>query len=94
MVSIADVRSNSELMEDGSHLRLKNIKIGYTIPLKSKSVRNLSVYAVGTNLFLASSFRGYDPEANRLGTNSTVRGIIRGEYPNAKSVTFGVKANF
>ena len=94
MVSIADIRSNSALLEDGSHLRLKNIKLGYTLPLKTRAVKSVSLYLVGSNLFLASSFRGYDPEANRLGTNSTVRGIIRGEYPNAKSVTFGVKANF
>jgi TonB-dependent starch-binding outer membrane protein SusC len=94
MVSIADIRSNSELLEDGSHLRLKNIRLAYTLPPVIRGVKNLSVYMVGSNLFLASSFRGYDPEANRLGTNSTVRGIIRGEYPNAKSITFGVKANF
>ncbi|GHB84897.1 SusC/RagA family TonB-linked outer membrane protein [Persicitalea jodogahamensis] len=94
MISIADIRSNSAMLEDGSHLRLKNIRLSYNLPLKTKAVRSVSVYMVGSNLFLASSFRGYDPEANRLGTNSTVRGIIRGEYPNAKSVTFGVKANF
>ncbi len=94
MVSIADIRSNSAMLEDGSHLRLKNIKLAYNIPLKSRAVKSLNVYTAGSNLFLISKFRGYDPEANRLGTNSTVRGIIRGEYPNAKTVTFGVKANF
>ncbi|MFT4733720.1 MAG: TonB-linked SusC/RagA family outer membrane protein [Algoriphagus sp.] len=94
MVSIADIRSNSAMLEDGSHLRLKNVKLGYNVPVKTGAVKSLNVYMAGSNLFLISKFRGYDPEANRLGTNSTVRGIIRGEYPNAKTVTFGVKANF
>ncbi|SOE20777.1 TonB-linked outer membrane protein, SusC/RagA family [Spirosomataceae bacterium TFI 002] len=94
MVSIADIRSNSAMLEDGSHLRLKNVKLAYNVPVKSGAVKSLNVYMAGSNLFLISKFRGYDPEANRLGTNSTVRGIIRGEYPNAKTVTFGLKANF
>lgn len=94
MVSIADIRSNSALIENGSHLRLKNIRLGYDVPVKSEAVKSLNVYMAGSNLFLISKFRGYDPEANRLGTNSTVRGIIRGEYPNAKTITFGVRANF
>jgi hypothetical protein len=94
MVSIADIRSNSALIENGSHLRLKNVRLGYDVPVKSEAVKSLNVYMAGSNLFLISKFRGYDPEANRLGTNSTVRGIIRGEYPNAKTITFGVRANF
>jgi len=94
MVSITDIRSNSALIENGSHLRLKNVRLGYDVPVKSEAVKSLNVYMAGSNLFLISKFRGYDPEANRLGTNSTVRGIIRGEYPNAKTITFGVRANF
>ncbi|MCR9063487.1 MAG: TonB-dependent receptor [Cytophagales bacterium] len=94
MISIADVRSNTALLEDGSHLRVKTIKLAYDIPVKSSTIKSLNVYGVGNNLFLASSFRGYDPEANRLSSNSTVRGIVRAEYPNAKTITFGVKANF
>lgn len=94
MVSIADIRSNSALLEDGSHLRLKNVRLGYDVPVKTEAIKSLNVYMAGSNLFLISKFRGYDPEANRLGTNSTVRGIIRGEYPNAKTITFGVRANF
>ncbi len=64
------------------------------MPFKTKAFKDLSVYMVGNNLWLASKFRGYDPESTRLGTNSVVRGVVRIEYPNARSVTFGVRANF
>ncbi len=95
MVSISDIRSNSELIEDGSHLRLKNIRLSYNVPLKNKStIKSLTVYGLGSNVFLLSDFRGYDPEVNRLGTNSTVRGIARAEYPNARTFTVGLRANF
>lgn len=94
IASLSDVVSNSAMLEDGSHLRLKTLKLEYTLPINSKVVKGLSVYGVGSNVFLISKFRGYDPEATRFGTNSTVRGIIKNQYPNAKTFTLGLKANF
>ncbi len=94
IASLSDVVSNSAMLEDGSHLRLKTLKLEYLLPINSKVIRSLSVYGVGSNVFLLSKFRGYDPEATRFGTNSTVRGIIRTQYPNAKTFTLGFKANF
>jgi TonB-linked SusC/RagA family outer membrane protein len=100
-VSISDIPSNSELVEDGSHLRLRNVMLNYNVPLRNNKLFNsLSVYASGANLFLISNFRGYDPEATRIGPESgntygsVVRGIIRAEYPNARTVTLGINANF
>lgn len=100
-ISIADVPSNSELVEDGSHLRLKNVRLAYQVPTSSVTwLNNLSLYVTGTNLFLWTDFRGYDPEATRIGPdsgdtfNSVIRGVIRAEYPNARTFTFGLNANF
>ncbi|WPP49199.1 SusC/RagA family TonB-linked outer membrane protein [Catalinimonas niigatensis] len=100
-ISISDIPSNSVLVEDGSHLRLKNVQLSYTVPTASVSWLNqLNLYVGGTNLFLLSSFRGYDPEATRIGPDSedtysgVIRGIIRAEYPNARTFTFGLNANF
>ncbi len=94
IASLSDVVSNSAMLEDGSHLRLKTVKLEYLLPIESKVLKNLSIYGVGSNVFLLSKFRGYDPEATRFGTNSTVRGIIRNQYPNARTYTLGLKANF
>nr|MBI1229370.1 SusC/RagA family TonB-linked outer membrane protein [Cytophagales bacterium] len=100
-VSISDIPSNSELVESGSHLRLRNVMLNYNIPLKkNKLINSLSVYGSGNNLFLISNFRGYDPEASRIGPESgntygsVVRGIIRAEYPNARTITLGINATF
>nr|WKN37328.1 TonB-dependent receptor [Tunicatimonas sp. TK19036] len=101
VISIADVPSNSELIEDGSHLRLRNVRLGYQVPTGNLSwLNNLNLYVNGSNLFLLTNFRGYDPEATRIGPGSTnefksvVRGVIRAEYPNARTFTFGLNANF
>ena len=101
MVSISDIRSNSELVEDGSHLRLKNVRLSYNVPLKkSGAIKSLTVYGLGSNLFLLSDFRGYDPESSRINPGSTNRfknvisGVVRVEYPNARTFTVGLRANF
>ena len=93
-IAVADIRSSTALVEDGSHLRLKTLRLTYELPFKSKAFNNMAIYMVGNNLWLASKFRGYDPESTRLGTNSVVRGVVRIEYPNARSLTFGVRAKF
>jgi TonB-linked SusC/RagA family outer membrane protein len=100
-ISIADVPSNDELVEDGSHLRLKNVRLAYNFETgKINWLKNLSVYLAGNNLLLWSDFRGYDPEATRFGPdsgnsfNGVIRGIIRAEYPNARTLTLGLNANF
>lgn len=89
------------LVEDGSHLRLKNVQLSYNVPTANIAWLNqLNLYVGGTNLFLLSNFRGYDPEATRIGPDSgntysgVIRGIIRAEYPNARTITFGLNANF
>ncbi|MEM6840848.1 MAG: TonB-dependent receptor [Bacteroidota bacterium] len=95
----ANSPSNSELIEDGSHLRLRNLRVNYRIPSGENSwFKNLNIYLTGNNLFLLSNFRGYDPEASRIGPdsnqefNDVVRGVIRAEYPNARSFTIGFNA--
>src|SRR5690606_15075668 len=59
-------------MRNGSFLRLKTVELGYNV--KEESLRNLKlgglrVYANGSNLFLISGFKLWDPEqvGNGLG---------------------------
>lgn len=100
-ISQSDIPSNSELVEDGSHLRLRNVMLSYNVPTSNLQwIKNLNVYLGGSNLMLLSHFRGYDPEASRIGPdsgstfNGVVRGIIRAEYPSARTFTIGLNANF
>ena len=64
--------SNTEYVEDGSHLRLKTLRLAYNLSaqqLKSLGLQNATVYFTGTNLLLFSNFRLIDPETSRFGRN-------------------------
>ncbi|MDR3246784.1 MAG: TonB-dependent receptor, partial [Prevotellaceae bacterium] len=52
-------------MHDGSFLRLKTAEIGYTMPKKwinNLKMQNVRFYASGSNLFVISAFKMWDPE--------------------------------
>ena len=91
---------NSYDVEDGSHLRLKNVRFTYNLPVEEigwKGVKNMSIYASGTNLLLFSDFRLIDPETNAFGNQdlgNLAQGFSRGEYPNARVLSLGFNVTF
>jgi TonB-linked SusC/RagA family outer membrane protein len=76
---------DSRYVEDASYLKLRNLAIGYTVPLKNLPV-GLRVFATGSNLFTVTHYSGYDPEVSS-GTDS-------GAYPASRTVLFGVDLSF
>jgi len=67
-------------VEDGSHLRLKTTRLGYTFPVDKlgwKGVNNASLYFSGTNLLLFSNTRLIDPESSRFGRNGLGNRMMR-----------------
>ncbi|TXK49355.1 TonB-dependent receptor [Pontibacter qinzhouensis] len=87
---------SNRFVEDGSYIRLKNITLGYTLPValtKWARVSNARLFITGQNLLTWTSYTGYDPEVTS--TNNTVsQGTDQGVYPVAKTVTTGVKVTF
>ena len=52
-------------LEDGSYVKLDNITIGYTVPVKdNKLIKSARVYLTGQNLFCITAYGGLDPEVN------------------------------
>lgn len=87
-------------VEDGSHLRLKTATLTYNFPVDKlgwNGIKNMSVYASGTNLLLLSDFRLIDPETSRFGRSglgNIAQGFSNGEYPNAKVISLGLNVTF
>jgi hypothetical protein len=82
--------SSSAFVQDGSFLRLKTMRIGYTVPqvaLDKIKVKNLRFYAQVTNLFTLSKYNGLDPELNSSGMSM---GVDRGAWPTPRQITFGL----
>lgn len=76
---------DSRYVESASYLRLKNLQVGYTLPIRlaQRQKLSLNVYASAQNLLTFTPYKGYDPEYS--GT------IDNGTYPTARSFIFGVK---
>lgn len=95
-----NTRTSDRFIEDGSFLRLQNLRIGYRFPqgFGSGFVKNMEVYVSGSNLLTFTKYTGYDPEIGfrgaASGANLLRNGIDYGQYPRARNFSFGVRAGF
>ncbi len=84
-------------IEDGSFLKLKNVTIGYTLPLSitnKVSISKLRIYISSQNLFTITKYTGLDPEIGIQGGNATQNGVDNGTYPSSRYFTFGLNVTF
>jgi hypothetical protein len=87
----------SDLLEDGSFLRLRNLTLDFALPERLLSRYGLSasrLYVTGSNLATWTHYSGFNPDVSSLGIGNVNRGIDVGAYPLAKSVTFGVNVAY
>ncbi len=82
--------SNSELVEDGSFLRMSNFSCGYTFPktiFHKLEIESLKLGYSVNNLFTLTRYSGYNPEVN-VGNNNETRllgGVDNSSYPLART---------
>ncbi len=83
-------------VESGAYLKLKNISLGYRIPvpvaLKNK-ISSPRIYLQGGNLYTLTKYRGSDPEVSING-NSIHSGKDQNVPPNAQVLTAGLNVGF
>ena len=104
--SVPDLRNNDEarnfrasdfFIQDGSYLRLKELRLTYTFPksiLNKLKLSNLALSLTAYNLLTFTGYDGFDPEVGKvIGTESDnlSMGVDQGNYPQARSFTFGIK---
>lgn len=93
--SLAKGITMSDIVEDGSFLRLSTLTIGYTLPkhwLWKLHVQSLRLYVSGSNLFTLTGYSGYDPEVNIQ--NGLTPGIDYNVTPRSRTYTVGINLNF
>jgi iron complex outermembrane receptor protein len=86
---------SDRFIEDGSFWRLQNVTVGYTLDLPqfTGTARNSRVYLSADNLFLSTSYTGYDPEVY-TDAGLASRGIDYLHYPRARTITGGMRVSF
>ncbi len=94
---------SSYYIENGGYVKLDNVTIGYTFPIRSNYVKNVHVYFTGANLLTITGFSGTDPELQinyfpQDPTQETDNGpgleSNYSYYPSTRLYTFGVNVNF
>ena len=87
---------HSWAVEDGSFLRLNNITLGYSLPVKSligARMNRLRFYVTANNIAVITNYSGYDPEVS-VRNNPLTPGLDYSAYPKSRSFIFGVNASF
>lgn len=80
-------KSSDRWMQDASYFRLKNLTLGYTIPVAKKYMEKLRFYVTGQDLFeITNMLSVMDPEAE----NNASRAL----YPFFRSWTIGLNVTF
>jgi TonB-linked SusC/RagA family outer membrane protein len=82
-------RVSDRFVEDGSYIRMKNIRLSYSLPVKwisGATMKKAVVYVSAQNLFTITNYSGMDPEVGG--------GVDIGFYPQSKTVLAGVTIDF
>ena len=78
-------RVSDRFVEDASYLRIKNVRLQYSLPsrLMGKiNVKNTKLYVSGQNLMTFTNYTGFDPEVGN--------GVDYGFYPQARTFIAGL----
>ncbi len=87
-------RGSDMYIFDGSYLRVKNIQVGYTLPVaiaKKIGMQKLRAYIVGQNVLTFSGMKFLDPESTEFNGNVQAGGANSGRaYPTPIYYGFGI----
>jgi TonB-linked SusC/RagA family outer membrane protein len=84
-------RTSDLFVESGSYFSLKNVTLGYTLPVgwaKKAALSSVRLYASGQNVFMITGYKGYTPELGYTNGNRQ-RGVDVAQYPAVRTITFG-----
>ncbi len=85
-------RFSDRWIEDGSYLKLKNVRLTYKIPYSNSWLLGLKVWGEANNVFTLTKYLGTDPEMSSR-NSSIYRGIDNGQIPFGRSFNVGVSIN-
>ena len=90
--SIGDgAQVSTRYLENGNFLKLRNATLSYAFGDLGKYVKNLNAFVSGSNLFVITKFKGFDPEVNidKNINNYPSRSMEYLPYPTPRVITFG-----
>jgi hypothetical protein len=85
-------RMSDRWIEDGSYLKLKNVRLTYKIPYSNSWLLGLKVWGEANNLFTITRYLGTDPEMSCRNA-SLYQGVDTGLMPSGRTFNLGVSIN-
>ena len=85
---------NSRYIEDGSYLKIKNVRLTYRFKpsvIQKLNLKGLALYAFVTNPFTFTSYSGYDPEFSTYSALSI--GMDTNRFPRNREFGLGLTLN-
>ena len=92
MAASSYITTNDYWIQDASYIRLKNLTVGYTLPLNTKAVEKVRVYFSGENLWYWSPMKEWTDVVDPEVATSSAYGDC--SYPYSKIFSFGVNVTF
>jgi TonB-linked SusC/RagA family outer membrane protein len=80
-------------MYDATAIRLREVSLGYNVPVKWKGVRNVNVSLIGRNLFFLKREAPFDPEIS-MSTDNGLQGVDAFGLPATRSFGVNLKVAF
>lgn len=81
-------------LQDGTHLRINTLQLGYTLPnnlLDYMSLSNARVYVTAQNVYTFQSYKGYNPDFT---SGVFEPGYNNGSYPTPRTLMMGIDIGF
>lgn len=91
---------DSRWLYSSNYLRIKNLTLGYKLPINPKFISYARIYVSIENLAKWDSYYGgFSPESANAGVSdapggASALGLDYGGYPLARTFTFGINVNF
>ncbi|QGW29653.1 hypothetical protein [Phnomibacter ginsenosidimutans] len=82
-------RVSDRFVEDASYLRIKNVRLAYSLPkswIGFMKISRAQIYGSVQNLLTVTGYSGFDPEVGG--------GVDLGFYPQARTFTIGANIDF
>jgi hypothetical protein len=87
-----------DIVDDASWVRLRSLSFAYSLPKsifgEGKYLKGLTASFTGTNLFISTDYRGFDPEISRNGAASNAQGYSGFSTPNTSTYSFSLNFTF
>ena len=81
-------------LESGSFVKIDNVALGYTQPVKTKYLKSVRFYAAGRNLHTFTKYTGGDPDLVQINGLTPGVNTSLNYYPSTLQVILGLQATF